>query len=195
MIQRVGCHGLYVLTGLLLLSFATAAEDSVKTRHDFINHAGYRYDKLRAPTPQQVPGGITITTEELIELIDRDDPVLIDVQAVTVRPELREFAMDWLPSKTRYSLPDATWLPNVGYAELDTGIEDYFRNNLRRLTAGNLRTPVVIYCVLDCWLSWNAVQRAVGYGYRRVYWYRLGTDGWEAAGQPLTAVDPTPLHP
>jgi rhodanese-related sulfurtransferase len=39
-------------------------------------------------------------------------------------------------------------------------------------------------------MSWNAAKRAASWGYRRVYWYRDGTDGWEAAKLLLTEAEP-----
>lgn len=163
-------------------------------QYGYINAQGYRYARYRAPTPQTVPRGNTVTTEQLRQLVAQRNPVLIDVQAVTVRPELSEFGMDWLPSAPRESLPGAVWLPNVGYATLDPRIEDYFKYNLEKLTVGNKSTPIVIFCVVDCWLSWNAVQRAAGYGYDQLYWYRGGTDSWEINGYRLKQVDPEPLN-
>jgi len=164
-------------------------------QYNFINEQGYRYAKYRAPTPLTVPQGNTISTGQLRKLIEEYQPILIDVQAVTMRPELADFEMDWLPSAPRESLPGAVWLPNVGYAELDPRIEAYFKYNLQALTAGNKSLPIVIFCVVDCWLSWNAVQRAAGYGYDQLYWYRGGTDSWEAKGYRLKQVDPKPLKP
>jgi rhodanese-related sulfurtransferase len=56
-----------------------------------------------------------------------------------------------------------------------------------------LCSPLVFFCVADCWMSWNTVQRVRGYGYTQVYWYKDGTDGWAEAGLPLVSVDPIPL--
>ena len=59
-------------------------------------------------------------------------------------------------------------------------------------TKGRRDAPVVFYCLANCWMSWNAAKRAASWGYTRVYWYRDGTDGWEAAGLPLAAAAPVP---
>ena len=45
-----------------------------------------------------------------------------------------------------------------------------------------LPTLVVIYCLADCWMSWNAAKRILAYGYSNVAWYPEGTDGWERTG-------------
>jgi rhodanese-related sulfurtransferase len=44
-------------------------------------------------------------------------------------------------------------------------------------------------------MSWNAVQRAHDYGYRELYWYRDGTDGWLAQGLEVTEAVPVLLQP
>lgn len=148
---------------------------------------------FRAPTPVSVPHARTIETAELKRLVTEGRPVLVDVQSVVVRPETREFGVTWLPSTPRHHLPGSIWLPNVGYPSLEPAMDRYFRDALEAATGGDRGRAVVIYCVADCWLSWNAVQRAARYGYTRLYWYREGTDGWEAAGLPLVRAEPRPL--
>lgn len=159
----------------------------------FINDQGFRYTKYRSPTPESTDYGTTVDTAALQILINEKQPVLIDVQAVTVRPELADFEMDWLPSSPRYSLPGAIWLPNVGYAELDDKMETYLRHNLKKATGGDKEKPLVIYCVVDCWLSWNAMKRIASYGYKNLYWYSGGTDDWGASDLELIEVHPEPL--
>ena len=44
-------------------------------------------------------------------------------------------------------------------------------------------------------MSWNAVKRAASFGYTRLYWYRDGTDGWEAAQLPLAEATPAAGRP
>ncbi len=176
--------------------FPIYADD--KTDTGTANHFGtdgYRIAKYRAPTPVTTPHGGTVTTQRLQELICRQDPLLLDVQAVTVRPETEEFGLSWLPVKQRFNLPGSVWLPNVGYGQLDKRMDDYFRFHLHRLTGGDLDRPIVIYCVIDCWMSWNAIRRAAAYGYRRLYWYPKGTDGWAARDLPMQKALPVPMNP
>lgn len=162
---------------------------------DYFGHDGYRIGKYRAPTPATTPHGITVNTQYLQKLIHQLDPVLLDVQAVAVRPETEEFGISWLPAKQRFNLPGSVWLPNVGYGQLDKRMDEYFRFYLHNLTRGDLDHPVVIYCVIDCWMSWNAISRAAAYGYRRLYWYPKGSDGWAAHDLPLQKAQPVPLSP
>ncbi len=49
---------------------------------------------------------------------------------------------------------------------------------------------VILYCLANCWMSWNAAKRALSLGYSNVAWYREGTDGWSGAGLPLEEATP-----
>ena len=176
---------------------AAAAETSAQQdEEEYFGPQGLRIARYRAPTPRTVPRGQTVVTAELQDMLRRETlkPILIDVQVVVVRPEAEEFGMSWLPGEERYHIPGSTWLPNVGYGRLSARVDRYFRANLERLSGGDRTRAIVIYCVVDCWMSWNAVQRAAEYGYRNLYWYRGGTDAWAAAGLPLVAATPQPLE-
>lgn len=157
------------------------------------NAAGYRDSHYRAPTPASVPHGETLDTVALRRLIDRGQLALIDVQAVPVRAETAQFGISWLPSRTRYHIPGSTWLPNVGYGALNQQMDRYFRAQLARLTGSDVACAIVFYCIVDCWMSWNAVVRAASYGYENLFWYPEGADGWAARGLPLVRGEPVPL--
>jgi PQQ-dependent catabolism-associated CXXCW motif protein len=92
----------------------------------------------------------------------------------------------------RPSIPGATWLPNVGYGAIADATEAYFKAGLDKATGGDRAAPLVIFCLADCWMSWNAARRAMEYGYTNVHWLPEGTDGWAAAGYPLEIVEPEP---
>ncbi|MEN9460690.1 MAG: hypothetical protein RIS84_710 [Pseudomonadota bacterium] len=158
---------------------------------------GYRLEHYRAPTPDSVEGAKTINTKELQALIAKTTPppILIDVLAITRRPESEELDSSWLPTKPRYNLPQSIWLPNIGYGTLDAEMESYFRDNLAKATAQNKQRALVFYCIADCWMSWNACKRAASWGYQQIYWYKEGTDGWEQAGLPTENSIPIPLKP
>lgn len=153
---------------------------------------GLKMEHYRGATPACVPDAITLNTAELQRLLAEQQPVLIDVWAILRRVD-EGFGNTWLSSETHESLPDAVWLPNVGYGTLEPDIETWFQRELQRLTQGDKATPLVFFCVADCWMSWNAAQRARSYGYNRVYWYKLGVDGWREAGLPLVEVSPVAL--
>lgn len=184
------CRGV-ILVLLLVCSIDASATDPP----NYFNAEGYRQSHFRAPTPDSAPYGERVDTEGLRRLIAQIQPALVDVQAVPLRPETAQFGISWLPSKTRYHIPGSVWLPNVGYGVLDKAMDRYFRANLARAAGGDFERPIVFYCVVDCWMSWNAVKRAAGYGYANLYWYPDGTDGWAAHGLPLVKAEPVPLEP
>lgn len=165
-------------------------------RAQFQVQTSYRNDNYRAPTPPCTPYGTTLTTQELISLQSRNKSLLfIDVLGVTRRPEMDVFDSAWLPSRTRLNIPGSHWLPNVGYAQLDQEMQQYLSDQLHRITHQDPSQPMVIYCIVDCWLSWNTIKRAHELGYQNLYWYPDGSDGWEEYQQPLLESTPIPIYP
>ena len=150
---------------------------------------GYRMSDFRAPVPCTLAGATVVSTETLRRRIERDPPLLVDVLPSPRRPEGLPEGTPWLPPGRR-NIPGTVWLPNTGFGELPVEEETYLRANLERLTGGDRSRPLVIYCLADCWMSWNAARRAVEWGYTSVIWYPDGTDGWGAAGLPLAESSP-----
>lgn len=154
----------------------------------------YRTERYRALTPQHVPGGETLDTAQLQTLLAEQTPILIDVMSVVFRPETLAFGGEWLLNEPRYHIPNSVWLPNIGYGELTPLIQQYMEHHLQQLTAGDKTKPIVFYCILNCWMAWNASKRAaLALGYSQVYWYRDGMDGWEEAGLPTVEATPIPI--
>ena len=177
------------LTALSVLLLCVALTSSPAIAEDadapLFSADGYRIDKFRAPVPDSVDGAATLTTVRLQSLLKQPGVVLLDVLPAPVKPKNRPANLLWLPPD-RYDIPGSHWLPNVGYGALSNELERYFKNNLASLTGGDKAKPIVVYCLADCWMSWNAARRAATeYGYTRVYWYPDGTNGWEAAGMSL----------
>jgi PQQ-dependent catabolism-associated CXXCW motif protein len=146
--------------------------------------AGYRLEDYRAPVPATVAGGTAIDTAAADALWRQGRAVFIDVLPAPRRPETLRADALWKPLPRR-DVPGSLWLPDVGRGELNAALEDYFRKGLDRATRGDANAALVLYCLADCWMSWNAAKRAAAWGYRAVYWYRDGTTGWEAAGSPV----------
>jgi PQQ-dependent catabolism-associated CXXCW motif protein len=94
--------------------------------------------------------------------------------------------------KPRANIPGSLWLPDTGYGALTPAMEVYLRAGLAKTSGGDTRKVLVIYCLHECWMSWNAAKRAIAFGYRNIVWYPDGTDGWEKAGLPLTPATPEP---
>lgn len=171
-----------VASGLLVLCLAGAGGGDVPEPD------GYRMGQYRAPVPATLTGATVLDTEGARALWQAREAVFVDVLPSPPRPDNLPAGTIWQPP-SRDTIPGATWLPNVGFGELAPETDAYARTNLERLTGGDPDRAVVFFCLADCWMSWNAARRAVvEYGLRRVNWYPLGTDGWEAAGLPLEKV-------
>jgi PQQ-dependent catabolism-associated CXXCW motif protein len=150
---------------------------------------GYRTEDYRSPTPATLTGATAIGSAEAVALWSGKAAVFIDVMPQPPRPANLPAGTLWR-QPPRESIPGAIWLPNVGFGELAPETEAYFRHGLAAATGNDPSRPVVIFCMRDCWMSWNAAKRALSYGYTAVYWFSDGTDGWRAAGQSLVQVEP-----
>jgi PQQ-dependent catabolism-associated CXXCW motif protein len=151
---------------------------------------GYRMEDYRAPTPATLVGARVVTTAEAAELW-KSGAAFVDVLPHVPRPANLPPGTIWR-DKTRMDIPGSVWLPDTGYGALATVTEDYLRQGLERISNGDRAKWLVIYCLKDCWMSWNAAKRALAMGYQSIAWYPDGTDGWEAAGLPLQEATPAP---
>ena len=105
----------------------------------------------------------------------------MDVSNSPPRPEKLAPQAVWMPPPHAI-IPGSLWLAGVGAGSLDARTDAFYRQRLAQATANNLDHPIVVYCHERCWLSWNAAKRAIRYGYRKVYWFPDGIEGWRAAG-------------
>ena len=150
---------------------------------------GYWEGNVDAPTPATLQGGRVIHVEGVEALLRQGKAVVIDVSNTPRRPAELAPGAPWLPVPHR-AIPDALWLPGVGVGAPTQQVDDFYRGRLERATAGNVEAPLIIYCHANCWLSWNAAKRAIGYGYRRVFWFPEGIEGWTAAGRKTQVAAP-----
>ena len=153
---------------------------------------GYRMEAFRAPVPDSLQGATTVKTEQVWELWEAKAAIFIDVLPRPPKPKDLPEGTVWR-DRPRNNIPGSVWLPNVGFGALNRTVEAYFRDNLERLTAGDKSKAILIYCQVDCWMSWNAAKRALEYGYSQVYWYPDGTEGWAISGGRLIPSEPEPL--
>jgi len=152
---------------------------------------GYRLEDYRAPTPATLRGAAAIGTQEAEKIWRSRIASFIDVLPRPPRPRNLPEGTLWR-DKPRANIPDSIWLPDTGYGELALSMADYFAKGLEKATRGDRARLIVLYCLADCWMSWNAAKRALLLGYPNVAWYREGTDGWLAAGLPLSDATPEP---
>ncbi|RCS24459.1 PQQ-dependent catabolism-associated CXXCW motif protein [Phyllobacterium salinisoli] len=144
---------------------------------------GYRTENYRAAVPATLKGAKVVSTEEAVALWKNRSALFVDVLPYDPKPEKLPAGTIW-KEKIRQDIPGSIWLANVGYGVLNMETEAYFRKGLESRLGDDKDALVLFYCMENCWMSWNAAKRAVGWGYRAVLWYPLGTDGWVAAGQP-----------
>lgn len=151
----------------------------------------YRMEEYRGPVPDTLTGATVVTPEEAHAIWQAGEAAFIDVLPRAPKPANLPEGTIWREPK-RYSIPGAIWLPNVGYGALADVNHDYFRKGLDQATEGDPDHPVVFFCLMECWMSWNAAKRALDYGYANVYWMPDGTDGWAFFDYPVEEVTPTP---
>ena len=152
---------------------------------------GYRLENYRAPVPATLRGAKVIGTDEAEAIWRSHSASFVDVLPRPPRPRDLPAGTLWR-DKPRANIPGSIWLPDTGYGELAPSMAGYFANGLDRASNGDHARMLVLYCLADCWMSWNAAKRALVLGYSNVAWYPEGTDGWQAALLPLQDATPEP---
>jgi PQQ-dependent catabolism-associated CXXCW motif protein len=150
---------------------------------------GYRMSDYRGPTPTTLAGARVVSTAQAEALWKSGAAAFVDVLAHAPKPANLPPGTLWR-EKPRMDIPGSIWLPDTGYGRLATSTEAYLRSGLERVTKGDRAKLIVVYCLAECWMSWNAAKRALTMGHTNVAWYPQGTSGWEAAGLPLQAAAP-----
>ena len=152
--------------------------------------SSYWNGPINSPVPLTLSGGKVIDdAHRLRKLLNHSGTVIVDVSNAPRRPENMAPGAPWLPLPHR-AIPGSIWIPGVGLGEIPPAVDEFFRQRLGAATGGDLTRRLVIYCHETCWLSWNAARRAVSYGYRNVYWFRDGIEGWKAAGFATAVIEP-----
>jgi PQQ-dependent catabolism-associated CXXCW motif protein len=154
---------------------------------------GYRNQDYRAPTPATLAGARVVTTDQAEALWRDGTAVFVDVLPRAPRPPNLPPGTIWR-DRPRANIPGSIWLPDTGYGELAPSTESYLRRNIERVTGGDRMKLLVIYCLRDCWMSWNAAKRVLAMGYVNVAWYPEGTDGWIDALLPVADAQPAPAE-
>ncbi len=151
---------------------------------------GYWTGPINSAVPLTVRGGRVIhDAHELKAMLKHQGTVIVDVSNSPRRPDNMAPGAPWMPVPHR-AIPGSLWIPGAGLGEIPPATDQFFKQSLAAATSGDLTRRVIIYCHETCWLSWNAAKRAVSYGYRHVYWYRQGIEGWKAAGFPTEVIEP-----
>ena len=170
----------------LLLGVSSAVSVTAPAEPD-----GYWTGPINDPVPDTIKGGKIIHTQGLAALLKRKKHpvVIVDVSNGPRRPDNLPMTTTWIPVP-HPAIPGAIWIPGAGLGDLPPTMEKFFRERLSTATGSDLSKPLVIYCHEKCWLSWNGARRAIQYGYRNVYWFPDGIEGWRQAKLPTTVVQP-----
>ncbi len=149
---------------------------------------GYRIEDYHAPVPDRVPGGAVIHAAEVRKL-RAAGAIVIDVLPAPRQPPTMKPGMPWLPAP-HLDIPGSIWLPDFGRGALNKVMANWFHEKLRELTHDDPDRALVFYCQAQCWMSWNAAKRAAALGFRHVFWFPEGVDGWREAGFALAPATP-----
>jgi TolB-like protein/class 3 adenylate cyclase/tetratricopeptide (TPR) repeat protein len=123
--------------------------------------------RINTPTPMGVPGGHTVTTQDVIALLAKEKPLILSTTPFT--PTIPGTLLITLA--TGGTLDD-DWQPRLGRL-------------MRQLTNGDVNRPVLVFAFnQNRWHSRNLALRLIALGYKNVFWYRGGWEAWEASEQP-----------
>lgn len=153
---------------------------------------GFRLTEYRTPVPRALKGAITLKTQALERLLKDKHPLLIDVLPKPNKPEGWPANQLWFP-EPHLTIPSAFWLPEIGFGTINEAVEITFKQFMKTQTDDQLDAPVVLFCRENCWISWNAAKRLVGYGYTQIYWYPDGIDGWQDNMNETVVAEPQTL--
>lgn len=112
--------------------------------------------------PENIPGVTTVNTEELVTLLtEHSRPVLIDSRKED------EYAKGHIEGAI--NLLDTTMTPE--------SLADHVMSH---------NTPLIFYCNGErCLRSSNAVNKALQWGYRNIFWFRGGWVEWRRMRLPV----------
>jgi PQQ-dependent catabolism-associated CXXCW motif protein len=149
----------------------------------------YRTEQYDDVVPETLRGAMRVSAVEVMKLQQQNAALVIDVIPEQRVPEVLPAGQLWFPVP-HMGVPDALWLPDVGYGVLSPVTDSYFRHHLTKATHGDKSHPLVFYCRADCWMSWNAAKRALSYGYTSVHWFADGLEDWMFEGFELEVLSP-----
>ncbi len=184
---RLGCAASLLVASLLCAAVTAPAV----TAEPITEPDGYKSSDYRSPVPTSLKGARVVAKEEAKALWDAKSAIFIDVFPRAPRPENLPKGTVWR-DVPHDSIAGAVWMPNVGHGVLAPPVEEYFTTRLQQLSAGDKSKPLVFFCLRNCWMSWNAAKRALGYGYTNVIWFPDGNDGWQELPADLVKVQPLP---
>ena len=167
-----------------LVACPARAEPAAPTSSAVPEPKGLWHGPLHGQTPATLTGAKVIDAAEVERLVNAH-AVIIDVANVDKRPPGQSPDMPWVP--IHRSIPGATWMPGAGSGSEDAAFTKAFDDRIEALTHGDKDKPVLAFCHPARWGSWNAAKRVTQMGYRHVYWFPQGAEGWYEHGKAADA--------
>lgn len=174
---------------LVLSVVAATTAANFADGQNFDPDSGYRISHYRSVIPGPPEGVRKINVQEALQLHRRRGALFIDVTPAE-GGRRNEMTGVWALAEAHQTIPRAHWFPEAGRGQIETAIESRFLGGVARLYHGRRRRPIVVFCLADCWMSWNAALRLRRAGYRDVRWLADGVDGWREKGLMLEDADP-----
>jgi PQQ-dependent catabolism-associated CXXCW motif protein len=139
--------------------------------------SGFWRGSIHGETPGSLKGGTVIQTEAVAELRDKVHPIFLDVGEADRKPADNAKDVPWIPE--HLSIRGAIWLPGAGSGTDDPAFGRAFEERILALTGARFDRPIIVFCHPRCWDGWNGAKRLVILGYRQVFWYPQGVEGWQ----------------
>lgn len=167
---------------MLALALAGVA---AATSPDFDPASGYRIAHYRSVVPAPPEGVLRLDASDVATA----DAILIDVTPAD--GARRDPATGhWSVPEPHEGIAGSHWFPEAGRGPIDPAIERWFLTSVTRIVAARPNVPLVVYCLSDCWMSWNAALRLRRAGFTQVNWFADGLDGWRDLRRPLVPLRP-----
>lgn len=165
----------------LLMALPTGQLPAQASPPLFDADSGMRIAQYRAPVGPPPRGVAQITADEAIALHRGPGALFIDVLPAAGGHRDPKTGT-WALAEPHHTIPGAHWFPESGRGVLAPDIESWFLTGVARLSDGSRTRPIIVFCLADCWMSWNAARRLAIAGYKDVRWFAEGTDGWTEVG-------------
>lgn len=176
------------LAGALLLAAPALADDPAPAADApaLFDVQGYRIARYRSPISADPAPAARIALDAALALVPGRDALFLDVMPAEggVRDGL---SGAWRLSRAHTTIPGAQWHPEAGRMPADPALWNALEAAARSAAPAR---PVILFCRVDCWMSWNAARRLAAGGLANVFWLAEGTDGWHGAGRALAEAAP-----
>lgn len=147
---------------------------------------GYRIARYRAPIAADPAPAMRIPLADALAMMPGRDALFIDV--MPAEGGMRDGASGvWRLAQPHRTIAGAQWHPEAGRMPADTDLWQALERAAHQAAPAK---PVILFCRVDCWMSWNAARRLAADGLANVWWLAEGTDGWHEAGRELVAAQP-----